>query len=245
MLQMETNPGTMFDPSYSRFASATGEQYFVNLSSMDITRTPTAFALSRGGILCEQMGVGKTLMCLTLILVSLNQHTSVPEGMDVTELMNEDELRTYSTATMATHRMAIGLGEDEALEDPPWSEAELKGTPPLMSMCADIVSKMYPGASRLEDLSPSCKRLLERPLFYYRFPPPVRLPRGAKLVRHIPPERVLVASSTLVIVPPILVKQWVAESRKHLAPGALRIKVVEDNKQDLPPIQDLMQYDVS
>jgi hypothetical protein len=243
MLQMETNPGMMFDPSYSRFTSATGEPYFVNFTNMDITRTPTEFSLSRGGILCEQMGVGKTLMCLTLILVSLNQHTSLPEGMDVTELMNEDELRTYPTATMATLRTAIGIGEDEELE--PWSEAELKGTPSLASMCADIVSKLYPGASRLDGLSPNCQCLLDRPLFYYRFPPPVRLPRGAKLVRHIPPQKMLVATSTLVVVPPILVKQWLAEAEKHLVPGALRIKVVADDKKDLPPIEELMAHDVS
>ncbi|BEI88723.1 uncharacterized protein CcaverHIS019_0200850 [Cutaneotrichosporon cavernicola] len=244
MLQMETNPGTMFDPSYSRFTSATGEQYYVNLSNMDIKRKPAEFSLNRGGILCEQMGVGKTLMCLTLILVSLNQHTSIPEGMDVTELMNDDELRTYSTETMATYRTAIGIGEDEALEDPEWSEAELKGTPSLQSMCADIVSKLYPGASRLDGLSPNGKRLLERPLFFYRFPPPVRLPRGAKLVRHIPPQRTYVATSTLVIVPPILVKQWLAEAEKHLSPGALLIKVIEDDKEDLPPVKELMKYDI-
>jgi hypothetical protein len=144
---------------------------------------------------------------------------------------------------MATLRTAIGIGEDEELE--PWSEAELKGTPSLASMCADIVSKLYPGASRLDGLSPNCQCLLDRPLFYYRFPPPVRLPRGAKLVRHIPPQKMLVATSTLVVVPPILVKQWLAEAEKHLVPGALRIKVVADDKKDLPPIEELMAHDVS
>ncbi|GMK56187.1 hypothetical protein CspeluHIS016_0300270 [Cutaneotrichosporon spelunceum] len=244
MLQMETNPGTMSDPSYSRFTSATGEQYYVNLSNMDITLKPTEFSLSRGGILCEQMGVGKTLMCLTLILVSLNQHTSIPEGVHVTELMSEDELRTYSTETMATYRTAIGLGQDEALEGPLWSVDDLKGTPSLTSMCADIVSKLYPGASRLDDISQNSKLLLERRLFFYRFPPPARLPRGAKLVRHIPPQKTFVATTTLVIVPPILVKQWLAEAEKHLDPGALLIQVIEDDKVDLPPVNELMKYDI-
>jgi hypothetical protein len=55
----------------------------------------------------------------------------------------------------------------------------------------------------------------------------------------------LVATSTLVVVPPILVKQWLAEAEKHLVPGALRIKVVADDKKDLPPIEELMAHDVS
>ncbi|KLT41386.1 hypothetical protein CC85DRAFT_286564 [Cutaneotrichosporon oleaginosum] len=244
MLQMETEPGTMPDPSYSRCTSATGEPYFVNLSSMEITRSPAQFALSRGGILCEQMGVGKTLICLALVLVSLNQHTSLPEGMDVTQVLSDDELRTYSTATMATMRTAIGLGEDAALAGPPWTDAQLTGTPRLQTLCADIVAKMYPRASRVDGLSANCRRLLDRPLFYYRFPDPVRRPRSAKLVRHVPPQRMFVATSTLVVVPPILVKQWLGEVEKHLVPGALRVLVVEDNKEDLPPIHTLMAYDI-
>lgn len=242
MLQMETSPGTMVDPSYSRFLSATNEPYYVNLTSMDITRSPRHFSLSRGGILCEQMGVGKTLMCLVLVLVSRHQHTSQPEGWDVTGLLNDDELRNYSTASMAAMRAAVGLGDDDALDE--WSEEELRGTPPLASMCADIVSKLYPGAAREEDVSPSVSDLLDRPLFFFRFPPPVRLPRSAKLVQHIPAEKLLVASATLVVVPPILVPQWLAEAEKHLLSGALRIKVIEE-QPDLPPIEELIKYDVS
>lgn len=244
MLQMETAPGAMVDPSYSRFQSADGDTYFVNLTSMDMTRSPREFSLSRGGILCEQMGVGKTLMCLVLILVSRHQHTSQPEGWDVTGLLNDDEVRTYSTSSSAAMRHQVGLGVDDELDERPWSEDELRGTPTLTSLCADIVSKLYPGAEREHEMSPNINALLERPLFFYRFPPPVRLNRRAKLVRHIPAEKLLVAAATLVVVPPILVPQWLAETGKHLVPDALRIKVI-DEKMDLPPIEELIRHDVS
>lgn len=242
---METTPGAMVDPAYSRFLEAgTDEPYFVNLASMNIVRSAREFPLSRGGILCEQMGVGKTLMCLVLVLVSLHQHTRPPlDAGDVTDIVTDEELRTYSTDTAHVLRMALNLGEEPELGA--WSTDDLQGTPSLASMCADIVSRVYPGAAREEDLSPSAKALIERPCFFYRLPPPVRLPRGAKAARRAAAEKLLLAPTTLVVVPPILVPQWLDEAEKHLSPGALRIKVIGEGKEELPPVTELVKYDVS
>lgn len=59
---METQPGTMVDPSYSAFSEAgTGRTYYVDLKKMDIRLQPVRYPLTCGGILCEAMGTGEPL----------------------------------------------------------------------------------------------------------------------------------------------------------------------------------------
>lgn len=237
---MESQPGTMVDPSYSRFAeAATGERYFVDLQRMDIRRQPFRYPLSRGGILCEQMGVGKTLMCLALVLVSRHQPTQPPVDFanNISAVTTDIALRSYPTASAAVMRGEVGIS--------PTTD----GTPSLASMCADIVACSNPAAARTGwSITPTVEKLIdERKCIYYRFPPPVRLPRGAKRVPDIAPERFVLAQTTLVVVPLLLVPQWLAEAETHLEAEALKILVIPEGgreKTPLPPMEELVRYDV-
>ncbi|WOO76723.1 putative ATP-dependent helicase [Vanrija pseudolonga] len=238
MLQMETNPATMVSTAYSSFMEQlTGQNYYVNLSTMDIRRYPERFPLSRGGILCEQMGVGKTLMCLALVLASRHQATLPPPGAtDISEVVTDVAVKTYSTASMAALRLELDADDDE-----------LAGTPSLSSMCADIIVQSNPAAGWTRDLpiSPVAQNLLNnRKCMYFRFPPPARLPRGAKRVPYRPAEPFVLAPTTLIVVPPILVPQWVQEAESHLQEGALRILVIKEGKEPLPPMEELVQHDI-
>lgn len=239
MLQMETNPATMVSAAFSPVVEqVTGQDYYVNLSTMDIRRYPDRFPLSRGGILCEQMGVGKTLMCLALVLASRHQATLPPPGAtDISEVVTDVAVRTYSTASMAALRLELDA-----------DDRELAGTPSLSSMCADIIVQSNPAAGWTRDLpiSPVAQNLLNnRKCMYFRFPPPARLPRGAKRVPYRPAEPFVLAPTTLIVVPPILVPQWVQEAESHLQEGALRILVIKEGKEPLPQMEEMVQHDVS
>lgn len=239
MLQMESQPGTMVDPSYSAFTeSGTDEKYYVNLQTMNVIRQPHRYALTRGGILCEQMGVGKTLMCLALVLASRHQPTKPPpDEPNVSEVFTDVALREYSTQSAFAMRDGVGL-----------SDTNLIGTPSLTSMCADLVSLYHPGVQYAWPwaLTPSSANLLNsRKCVYYRFPEPTRRPRTAKRVPEVFPQRFILAQTTLVVVPPLLVPQWLAEAETHLVEGALRILVVPDGKGELPPVEELIRHDVS
>lgn len=239
MLQMETFPGTMVDPRYSRLLDATGRPYFLDLSTMVIRCSPARFALSRGGILCEQMGVGKTLMCLALILASRHQPVRPPAGYGISDVTSDVAL-LWPTADSAALRSALALHGQEFP-----AQALAGGTPSLASLCAEVLAREAPHAARAFDVPQGSRALLDRHCVYFRFPPPVRLPRGAKRVPFVPAERTLLANTTLVVVPTILVGQWWQQIQEHVEPGALECFVLQDAKDAMPPVEVLAKYDVS
>jgi SNF2 family DNA or RNA helicase len=63
----------------------------------------------------------------------------------------------------------------------------------------------------------------------------------AALISQVP-ERVYLSKTTLVVVPPILVEQWIQEIEKHTEDGALKVLRVEG---ELPGVARLLDYDVS
>jgi hypothetical protein len=86
---MESQPSMLVDPTYTPFTdAATGDAFYVDMKTMNIIHHPDRYPLSKGGILCEQMGVGKTLICLALVLASRHQPTQPPnDSENVTEVM--------------------------------------------------------------------------------------------------------------------------------------------------------------
>lgn len=236
MLQMETYPGTMADPRYSRLQDASGRAYYLDLSSMTVRRSPARFALSRGGILCEQMGVGKTLMCLALVLASRHQPVRPPAGFGISDVTSDAAL-LWPTADAAALRAALALHGQEL--------PVAGGTPSLASLCAEVLAREAPHAARIHQVPEGSRALLDRNCVYYRFPPPVRLPRGAKRVPFVPAERTLLANTTLVVVPQILVGQWVQQIQEHVEPGAIEYLILQDAKDAMPPVEMLAKYDVS
>ncbi|KAI6887134.1 hypothetical protein KC360_g2203 [Hortaea werneckii] len=59
-----------------------------------------------------------------------------------------------------------------------------------------------------------------------------------------PPKKMTLASTTLIVVPRNLCKQWQSELMKHVDESALKVLVMEDLKRALPPPHELRTYDV-
>ncbi|KAK3117754.1 hypothetical protein LTR53_000564 [Teratosphaeriaceae sp. CCFEE 6253] len=59
-----------------------------------------------------------------------------------------------------------------------------------------------------------------------------------------PPKQMTLATTTIIVVPRNLCKQWQSEINKHIEAGALRVLVMEDLKRALPPPAELRGYDV-
>lgn len=92
-----------------------------------------------------------------------------------------------------------------------------------------------------EDMS-GCAAILEQNLPFYEIPiEPSRWNRKTTLP---PPRRLMLASTTLIVVPRNLCSQWQSELRKHVYDGTLKILVMEDLKEALPPATELRSYDV-
>ncbi|KAK8854687.1 hypothetical protein IAR55_003426 [Kwoniella newhampshirensis] len=235
MLKMETQPERLVDPLFTPFQEAGRKGvYYVNLSNWDIQRHPGWYDLPRGGILCEQMGTGKTLMCLALIVSSLHQPTvPPPTDIDISPTTTDVAERTYPFSSHSDLRALSGF---------PRHAAQLV-FPSLVELCANKLAIHDPSAINSPYLPTYTKHLLNRRTFYCTFPLDDECMRASKRrTMEQTVRKMYLAKATLVVVPAILIEQWKDEIGKHLEEGT--IKVLEVGKEGLPPIEQLLEYDV-
>lgn len=62
--------------------------------------------------------------------------------------------------------------------------------------------------------------------------------------RSAPPHHMTLASTTIIVVPPNLCKQWQSEISKHVEKGALKVLVMDNRKKSLPSPNELRSYDI-
>lgn len=79
MHQKEIQPDRVLDPRVIEVLDQDRSPYFYNPVTGDVFRDPRYYDGVRGGILAEEMGAGKTLICLALIAATKHQPVSAPE----------------------------------------------------------------------------------------------------------------------------------------------------------------------
>lgn len=82
-----------------------------------------------------------------------------------------------------------------------------------------------------EDMSGCRQRLEAEPASYEIMREPQRWNRATVIP---PPDQVMLAATTLVVVPHNLLRQWQNELKKHVEEGALDVLVMENSKTPLP-----------
>jgi hypothetical protein len=179
------------------------------------------------------MGVGKTLISLAVILSTLHQPAQAPPyEIDISPAITAHQLHTYP----------FGAAPDIRSQLPayPPLRADL-AMPSLAEMCADILATRDRSAAA--DVGPHMSKLLKQRICYYKYPPDTSCMRAVKAayISDVP-ERVYLSKTTLLVVPPILVDQWLHEIEKHVEHDALSVLKVEG---ELPGIHKLLEYDVS
>jgi hypothetical protein len=116
------------------------------------------------------------------------------------------------------------------------------GVPSLVDYCANLLAVHDHSFRRVQDLPPILETLLRRPTYYYVQSEEDLCSRRAKRSTALSKHKVYLANTTLVVVPQILIKQWMHEISKHVEEGGLR--VLEVGREELGEIEDLMEYDV-
>ncbi|WVQ95089.1 hypothetical protein IAU59_002183 [Kwoniella sp. CBS 9459] len=234
MVQMETQPRRLVDPAFTAFREAGRDaEYYINLNNWDIQRYPGWYELPKGGILCEQMGTGKTLMCLSLIVSTLHQPTLPPDNsFDMSQITTDVAERTYPFAANADLRQLTGY---------PRSETRLV-LPSLVDLAANILVVHDPSARRTHNLPPPIESVLDRKTFYCTLPIDDDCARAARRRSSSNTvSKLYLAKGTLVVVPGILLEQWKSEVSKHLHDGAVRVLAVGEM---IPKIEALLEYDL-
>ena len=233
MLQMETTPRALVDPVFTPFTEAGRDgRYYINFSNWDIQAHPSQYELPRGGILCEQMGVGKTLMCLALITATLHQPTRPPRvTLDDNTPLTRHTLQTYPFPRYALAREAMSASSTQI------------HLPSLVDLCSNILVGKDHSALRSEYAPQALVDRLREPTFYYVTPMEDDCVREAKrkYLKNFT-ETFDLAHTTLVVVPSILIGQWKDEIDKHVVEGTLR--VLEIRGKVLPSIEEMRQYDI-
>lgn len=119
MHQRETAPARYPDPRYREVLDQSSKVYYYDSATGEIRREPRHYDASRGGILAEEMGAGKTLICLALIAATKHQSAEVPDlyqGNNTTIRPRIASLMDMAAAVATKHACPWGSYLDSGYE---------------------------------------------------------------------------------------------------------------------------------
>jgi hypothetical protein len=205
MLEQETCVRTTVDPNYIKVRSpGSSTFYYYNLTKHEFRLEPDMQVLPKGGILAENMGFGKTLICLSLICLTKFDISKIPDNLLLH--CNQDEhsnslksLSELCTNAIISKSIPWKIYKDILPESVFTSLNESPGTfkitlrnglyDPLHSLRTRPLSKRY---SQIQ---------------YY-----------SEGVTH---RTLYLCSTTIIVVPDNLLHQWANELKKHITSSFL------------------------
>jgi hypothetical protein len=185
MLQRESDERIELDPRLERRIALDGTTYYYDPWDVSFFRSPRFYEACKGGILAESMGLGKTLICITLILATRGYLPRTPAQYDrVTIRPKVSSLLDLAVTAVNRHSA-------------PWPyffEKHEHHTGEYMGNCIKLMRQNAPS---------------------YEIPvESIRWNRKAMAMAPAP-KKMTLAATTLVVVPRNLLSQWVSELEKH------------------------------
>lgn len=215
MFEQETASRCAITPNLVHLTSQVdGKKFYLDLSTFDMFNKPEIYNLPKGGILAENMGLGKTLICLALICYTKCDVSSPPEDY---LLYHENKIND-----------AKAFGELSKLRS-------------LKDMCKNHVNqKSLPWRYFLKYLPDSVVNdLIDSPAYFrlslvesdfvndiHESPRKFTRRKFTNTVKQVPEGTIYrtlyLCNTTLVIVPDNLLHQWHSETRKHVSETYLK-----------------------
>lgn len=81
MIEQENSVKKEVVPFFKQMTSPTGRSYYFNMLDSGFYRQPELYDSPKGGILAENMGLGKTLICLSLICITKYDISVIPDDV--------------------------------------------------------------------------------------------------------------------------------------------------------------------
>ncbi|KAI1755123.1 SNF2 family N-terminal domain-containing protein [Xylaria castorea] len=215
MLQREMEPGRIIDPRLRPALDQAGQAWYCDDVSGLVLKEPRFYDEARSGILAEEMGTGKTLICLALILSTKSEPSKPPEPLVAETHPRRGMGSLMDMAAAATNKHSVA-----------WK--------PYFEACSTQLGYQFK----------HCIYALTRPenrALYKVRNALVEPRRSNRRVTVVPPKEVFLSHSTLIITPSNLVKQWQNEIKKHTT--GLNVLVLV-NKDTIPSVTELLFYDV-
>lgn len=218
MLQREMEPGRLVDPRLRPSLDQAGKPWYYDTVAGMVLRKPNYYDAPRGGILAEEMGTGKTLICLALILATRHQPTKAPEPFVAETLRRSGKASLMDIAAATANKHSVAWR--------PYFEACYAQFGLKYANCIDTLERPENRAFyTIEDES-----LLE---------PRRSIRRTGTIVQS---KKVYLSSCTLIVTPNNLVTQWRNEIKKHTV--GLNVLVITDNRTQIPQVTILLTYDI-
>ena len=215
MVQRESSaPSLQLDPRLEERIAPDGSTYFYGARDLLFLRKGRYHEHCRGGILAETMGLGKTVIVLATILATKHHLPKMPV---------EYRTPTIRPKTASLRDMVIAAVNRRTI---PWK----------------VESERIRQQSGVDQLP--CVPLLEQhPPSYHVAPRPLRWNRKTFNLLP-PPKQVILAPTSIIVVPQNLIRQWQSEIHRHVQHGALSVLVMDDPKRGLPVADELRQFDI-
>ncbi|KAM0341323.1 hypothetical protein ACHAPU_010066 [Fusarium lateritium] len=215
MLQKEIQPQHVLDPRLLHLRDQEGGEWYLDPVSGTILKDPRYYDGVSGGILAEEMGSGKTIICLALILATKELPTQPPEHFRAGDAPARKRLAPLA-------EMAASCATRNAV---PWK----------------LYFDLYQAQSG-EEYNRCVEALRRNPGYYFLPPPePRRVARRCIQPIELPRKRLYLSNGSIVVVPTNLLAQWQQEIRKHT--DTLEVFVLAKDKP-LPLPKDLLKYDI-
>lgn len=215
MLTREVQSVQDIDPRLVRVKDQADRDYFFDAPASVVLKEPRYYDRVRGGILAEQMGSGKTLICLALVLATRSLPAEPPAF--------RSPIMPKSRGVRSLADMAAACATSNGV---PWKW--------YFESLDDQQGVAYQ----------NCLRVIDRNPGTYTIPisPPEKRARAVSRKAVAPKSRpILIGYGSLVVVPGNLLPQWEAEIRKHTT-GLKTLRLAE-NSCDIPP-STLAHYDL-
>lgn len=122
IIQREMAPFRVPDSRLREMFAPSGEVYYLDFEAMCFYQEPSYFDDICGGILAEEMGTGKTLICLALILATQFQLPYIPPEYDLDGPLNKSAPTLVDACIKTAWRNSLPIGKyKEVLGDRLWA----------------------------------------------------------------------------------------------------------------------------
>jgi hypothetical protein len=214
MLQREAQPERVLDPRLTKVLDQNDNPwYYDEVNGIGLIE-PRHYDGACGGILAEEMGSGKTLICLALILATRHQSSKIPDTHGGSRVVNRTKIRPLVDMIASCITM-------NAIPWKPWFGLDTKSEDAIeYTKCIEAIQR-NPG--------------------HYLLTQPQQEKKTRQMSTQPAPTKIYLGHGSLVIVPPNLVQQWREEISKHTT--GLKVLVCT-KKKELPPVKELLEYDI-